>query len=112
MFAVIYRSYVLAEKEKRYQQAWHVVADFFVSHCGALGSCLHRAEDGLWVAYSRWPDKETRDQVWPGEGEINTHLPLAVKEAVLTLKSCVSPENSLPEIAMTVMDDLLLSEKN
>jgi hypothetical protein len=58
MFAVIYSAKVPIEREREYQQAWHRVAQYFIAECGALGSCLHKGEDGLWYAYSRWPDKK------------------------------------------------------
>lgn len=61
MFAVIYRAYMKPGLEMEYQQAWRKVATYFVEHRGALGSCLHQAEDGMWLAYSRWPDQATRD---------------------------------------------------
>lgn len=38
MFAVIYRSYLKSGTETMYQEAWHTVANYFIEHCGALGS--------------------------------------------------------------------------
>lgn len=58
MFAVIYRGYVKPNKEKEYRQLWHQIATYFVEKRGALGSCLHKTKEGLWLAYSRWPDKK------------------------------------------------------
>ena len=67
MFAVIYRGYLKSECDDKYKKAWRTVASYFVEYRGALGSCLHKTIDGMWVAYSRWPDKATRDASWPGE---------------------------------------------
>ena len=67
MFAVIYRGYLKSVDDKEvYRKAWHTVAAYFVAHRGALGSCLHKTEEGMWLAYSRWPDKATRDASWRG----------------------------------------------
>ena len=67
MFAVIYQGYVKPGCESQYKKAWHDVAKYFVEKRGAIGSCLHCTSEGLWLAYSRWPDKKTRDASWPGE---------------------------------------------
>lgn len=58
MFAAIYQGYIKPGRENEYQEAWNKVARYFIEQRGAIGSCLHRTSDGLWVAYSRWPDKE------------------------------------------------------
>ena len=64
MFAVIYRGYLKENCENQYRTAWKIVANYFIKNRGALGSSLHKAEDGMWLAYSRWPDKKTRDASW------------------------------------------------
>lgn len=106
LFAVIYQGYIKEGRETEYNQAWHVVATYFIEHRGSLGSSLHRAESGLWLAYSRWPDKATRDASWPGEGAPSSDLPERVRQAVLTIKECL--ESQLPELTMEVVDDLLI----
>ncbi|HVW99466.1 MAG TPA: hypothetical protein VHA52_03360 [Candidatus Babeliaceae bacterium] len=109
MFAVIYRSYLKPCKELEYQQAWRRVANYFLEKRGALGSCLHRTEDGMWVSYSRWPDKATRDRSWPGDDAPSQELPEEIRTAVLTLQACLDPDRKMPEIHLEVVDDLLLS---
>lgn len=101
MFAVIYQGYVLKDREADYQKAWNAVAQYFIEHRGALGSCLHRTSEGLWVAYSRWPDKKTRDASWPGD-----NLPPEIRKAVATLKDCLDQKRQLPDICMEIIDDL------
>jgi len=78
-----------------------------VKNCGALGSCLHKTEDGSWLAYSRWPDRATRDAAWPTDNCFKSALPAEVNQAILGLKDCLLPEPKFPEIAMEVIDDLL-----
>ena len=84
------------------------MARYFVEQRGAIGSCLHRTSDRLWLAYSRWPDKKTRDASWPGENAPSTELPPEIRKAVLTIKDCMDEERRLPDICMEVVDDLLL----
>lgn len=108
MFAVIYRGFVKPECEAEYQKLWHHIAEYFIQHCGAIGSCLHQAEDGMWLAYSRWPDKATRNAAWPGENtESKRSFPDDIQKAIIMLKEYLDPDRKLPEICMTVMDDLL-----
>src|ERR1700674_3741273 len=106
MFAVIYRGYIIAGLEEEYQELWSKIARYFVEHRGAIGSCLHRTSDGLWVAYSRWPDKATRDASWPGDHAPSEELPEDIRRAVLEIKNCIDKERILPEICLEVVEDL------
>ena len=108
MFAVIYRGYIKAGREADYKKYWHKVAGYFVAQRGALGSCLHQTEEGLWLAYSRWPDKATRDASWPGEQAPSAELPEDIREAIIVIQDCLDSTRKLPEICMEVIDDLLL----
>lgn len=109
MFAVIYQGYLKPGRENEYKEAWGQVARYFIECRGAIGSCLHKSSEGLWVAYSRWPDKKTRDNSWPGEKAPSEELPLEIRSAVLTIKDCLDSDRKIPEIGMEVIDDLLLS---
>lgn len=105
-FAVIYRGYLKPGREADYQKSWQIVARYFIEHRGAKGSCLHRTSDGLWVAYSRWPDRKTRDASWPGEEAPSNELPFQVQEAILTVQDCLDADRKLPDICMEVVEDL------
>ncbi len=109
MFAVIYQGYIKSGREFEYQEAWGKVARYFIEQRGALGSCLHRTSDGLWVAYSRWPDKKTRDNSWPGENAPSTELPLEIRNAVLIIKDCLDPDRKIQDLCMEVVEDLFLT---
>lgn len=109
MFAVIYQGYLKPGKENEYQDAWNKVAQYFIEYRGAIDSCLHRTSDGLWVAYSRWPDKKTQDNSWPGENAPSEELPLEIRNAVLTIKDCLDSDRKIPDLCMEVVNDLLLS---
>lgn len=107
-FAVIYRGYLLPGKEPEYRDAWQKVAKYFVEKCGALGSCLHRTSDDMWVAYSRWPNQQMRDAAWPGDKTSVVSLPPEIQHAVATLQSCLDPARKLPEICMEIVYDMLM----
>ncbi len=106
-FAVIYRIYLQPGKEKQYLENWPIVAGYFVSKCGALGSTLHQADDGMWVAYSLWPDRATRDAAWPKDGSsTNVSFPVEIKQAIANLKECSDPLRLLPEITMKTVQSI------
>ncbi|HEX4045258.1 MAG TPA: hypothetical protein VHZ76_06305 [Gammaproteobacteria bacterium] len=86
---------------------WNQIANYFVKYRGALGSCLHKTEEGYWLAYSRWPNKATRDASWPGENAPSDILPDEIKRAIVNIKNCMDPERKFPEICMEIVDDLL-----
>jgi len=111
MFAVIYQGYVKDGRDSAYQKAWNTVARYFIEKRGAIGSCLHRTPDGMWVAYSRWPDKKTRDASWPGEGAPSEELPNEIRQAILMIKDCLDEERKMPDICMEVVEDLLLKKQ-
>jgi len=108
MFAVIYRGFVNRGCEKQYILNWTKVANYFVQSRGALGSTLHKTEDGMWVAYSKWPSKEVRDNSWPQENQpINSEIPQEICEAILIMKDCLDKEKQLPEICMNVVETII-----
>lgn len=112
MFAVIYRFKLKPQQEKSYEQYWRTIVNYFVKHRGAIGCCLHKGEDGLWVAYSRWPDKATRDAAWPGEQEPDENLPIEIKETICQMQAIRQENQDLEqydELCLEVVDDLLLN---
>ncbi|WP_419418744.1 antibiotic biosynthesis monooxygenase family protein [Legionella sp. D16C41] len=107
MFAVIYRAFLKPGFEAEYQEAWRQVASYFVQYRGALGSCLHKTADGMWVAYSRWPDKATRDAAWPGDDAPSEILPSEIRDAIIKIQTCIDQTQKLADLNMEVVDDLL-----
>lgn len=111
MFAVIYKFKLKSAQEKQYQEHWHKIANFFIQSRGAIGSCLHKGEDGLWIAYSRWPDKATRDASWPGDDLPNNDFPEDIRHSIEIMQA-IKKENSgmnddYEEFCLTVVADLL-----
>jgi quinol monooxygenase YgiN len=58
-FAVVYRWRLVEGRERDFELAWARLTERLRAERGGLGSCLHRAEDGSFVAYARWPDRAT-----------------------------------------------------
>jgi heme-degrading monooxygenase HmoA len=56
-FAVIYRWKVKPGMEAQYQRGWQRVTERLKADRGALGSRLHKMDDGTWVAYAQWPSR-------------------------------------------------------
>ncbi|MCQ9132318.1 antibiotic biosynthesis monooxygenase family protein [Streptomyces hilarionis] len=94
MFAVIYRWRLHEGKEEQFAAGWHRVTRAMREQCGSYGSRLHRADDGTWVAYARWPDAATRE----GCPDVDPEGEAMMREAVA---------ESLPAIRCQVWDDLL-----
>jgi hypothetical protein len=59
-FAVLYRWKVRADASAAFIAAW-VTATAAFKTIGALGSRLHRSEDGDFYAYAEWPSREAWD---------------------------------------------------
>jgi hypothetical protein len=109
MVAFIYQAYLKSGCELEYQKLWHEVASYFINYRGALGSCLHKTADGLWLAYSRWPDKETRDASWPSENNpCSQELPEHIQNAIVAIKNCLNQDQKIPDLTLEVIDDLLV----
>ncbi len=106
-FAVIYRGYLKQGMEEEYKNYWNKIASFFIKFRGAIGSCLHKTEEGMWLAYSKWPSKEMRDNAWPEDESVNKSFPKEIKSAIIGLKQCLDPDRNLPEITMEVINDLM-----
>lgn len=113
MFAVIYKFRLKEHQEEPYQLHWQKVARFFIEQKGAIGSCLHKGKDNLWIAYSRWPDKATRDASWPGENLPIQDLPAEIAHSVLFMQTIQKENkdliNSFEEFCMTVVNDQLVN---
>jgi hypothetical protein len=106
MFAVIYQVYIKLGSEEKFRESWKQIARYFIEKRGALGSCLHRTSEGMWLAYSRWPDKATRDASWPKDDNApSIELPQEIRQAIITLKACIDEERKIPDILMEVVDD-------
>jgi hypothetical protein len=94
VFAVIYRWRLHPGREEQFVDGWNRVTRAILRSCGSYGSRLHRAGDGSWVAYARWPGEQTRKDCQHGETEGARLMGEAIAER-------------LPEITMELVSDLL-----
>ena len=107
MFSVIYRSWVLPDKEDEYKRLWQQLATYFISEHGALGASLDKTCEGYYLAYSRWPDQATRAASWPGDKDPFESLPTNIAQIITEMRSYIDKSRPFPEITMDVACDLL-----
>jgi quinol monooxygenase YgiN len=62
-FCVIYRWRLHPGKESQFREGWERATQTLMRRHGALGSRLHQADDGTWVAYAQWPNKTAWEQL-------------------------------------------------
>jgi hypothetical protein len=94
VFAVIYRWELEPGAEELFVDGWERVTRAIRRSCGSYGSRLHRADDGTWVGYARWPDAATRDRCRHDE-EVGRQM---MRQAIA---------RSFDEITMEIRCDLL-----
>ncbi|HYO63925.1 MAG TPA: antibiotic biosynthesis monooxygenase [Pyrinomonadaceae bacterium] len=101
MFVALYRWKLKEGFERRFQEGWRRRTAELYRRGGSLGSRLHRAEDGTWVAYAQWPSR----RAW----EDARGVPVEDAEASILMRESV--ETSYPETYMEVADDLLAERR-
>lgn len=101
MFCVVYQWKVKSGKEELFRQTWREITEAIFAQHGSLGSRLHQAEDGSFVAYAQWPSEES----WSHVDET-----VGVELARANQASCLESELSVV-FKLTVTDDLLKDSK-
>ena len=101
MFVVIYRWKIKPGMEEQFRTAWGKATCAIAMRYGALGSRLHRADDGTWLAYAQWPDRAQWEAMRAG--------PPADAEASAIMRDCIDDGDQypVPLFCMTVTDDYL-----
>jgi quinol monooxygenase YgiN len=101
MLIVIYRWKLKRGTEERFRDAWRRATEAISLRYGALGSRLHAAEDGSFVAYAQWPDKRHWEDMRKG--------PPADAQSLASMRECIdaSRDYGNPFLALTVTDDYL-----
>ena len=98
MIVYMYRWRIKKDKAAQFQENWEKVTVILREHCGSYGSRLHIADDGTYVGYAQWPDKDTRDKCKINQPELNAARTL-MKDAV---------EEMLPDICLEIKSDFLI----
>jgi len=97
--AVLYRWRIKPGCEEDFAAAWGRLTEMMRAERHALGSRLHRADDGTFVAYARWPSKAA----WSAaEAE-------PPKSAARALMAAAIAER-FPETHLEIIADLLSEE--
>lgn len=99
MIAVIYRWRVEEKDAAEFQRRWHEITEEIVKTYGGGGSRLHKAENGDWIAYARWPSKADRDRAFAEFSKRTTSTPQ--REGMAKL---------IEEVWLEITDDLLIPE--
>ena len=96
-FVAIYRWRVHPEKREQFQRAWFAVTQSIKADRGGLGSRLHQADDGTFVAYAQWPNRE----MWLAMSKLASVNPEASKQ----MREAI--EEILPSLYLDPISDLL-----
>lgn len=106
IFVMIYRGFIDPSKEDLYRKYWREIGTYFVKERGALGVALHKAENGTWVAISKWPSKAAYDALQTSNSESGSPLPPHIQESMNKIKECYSQQP--PDIiGATLIDEIL-----
>ena len=97
MFIAVYRWKLKEGREHSFREGWRRRTEEIYRRCGSLGSRLHRAEDGTWVAYAQWPDRRAWEAS-QGSAAVDAEASRMMRESI---------EVSHPPVLMEVVDDLL-----
>src|SRR5262245_13708359 len=100
-FAVIYRWRVAPDQEAAFIAAWGKLTELIAARRGGLGSRLHRAADGTFVAYAQWPSEEA----WRAAGERNKTEVLD-EAAVAAMRGAILER--FDEVRLTPLADMLV----
>jgi len=69
MDAVLYRWRIKPGMEEQFVDGCQRVTRAIRANCGSFGSRLHRAADGTWFGYARWPHAARGSACGQGESE-------------------------------------------
>lgn len=110
MIGIIYRSYIKKDYQEKYQNAWEIIADYFVQERGAIGSCLHKIDEGYFLAYSRWPNRKVREKSKIINLINDKNVPEKVRLAVKVIQNAKDTnKEKFNEIVMDLINDKLIN---
>jgi hypothetical protein len=101
MIVYLYRWRIKKDKEGQFEKNWSKVTLAFRELCGSYGSRLHIADNGDWVGYAQWPDRDTRENCKASTPEL--------VEARALMQECV--EQSFPALCLEIKKDFLIHKQ-
>lgn len=99
-FAVVYQWRVKLGMEAQFRSAWEELTAWHREQRGALGSRLHRTDNGTVVAYAQWPDRQS----W--ERSCSLHE----QDTELSRRLLESVEETWSPMFLTTLSDRLVPE--
>ncbi|MBL8152186.1 MAG: hypothetical protein JNN15_19865 [Blastocatellia bacterium] len=101
MYVVVYTWRLEEGKEELFRQGWRHITETIYKQCKSFGARLHKTDEGIWIAYTLWPDRESQisclkigfDRDPKGFGMIYDTI-----------------EEAYPVLHLTITDDLLKTE--
>jgi len=74
MFCVVYAFMVQSGCDEQFRQSWLAVTRWLYEHAGSLGSRLHRASTGEYIAYAQWGSRaQWEQQADRSDAELRQH---------------------------------------
>jgi hypothetical protein len=101
MFAVVYRWRVIAGREAQFEEGWKRGTERIAAEFGGWGSRLHKASDGVYVAYAQWPDIDAWNRA------METRMHHSDDEARQKYRDAIEPGSFETLFAGEVVADLL-----
>ncbi len=101
MFTVIYRWRVKTGQEQRFRDGWRQATLAIFDQYHSLGSRLHRADDGSFVAYAQWRSRSDWEDRQIGKP--------AADEAFAMMRE--SAEGKAEILCLEALDDLFKDER-
>jgi hypothetical protein len=95
--AVIYRWRAKPGMEAEFVRAWSEGTRAIHDRCASYGARLHKAADGTWVSYARWPSEAARRACFR-DNDFEADGFAAMRETIAEM---------LPEIVLEIVDDQL-----
>ncbi|MFZ6812868.1 antibiotic biosynthesis monooxygenase family protein [Undibacterium sp. Rencai35W] len=96
-FMVLYRWRLHPGSEAGFIEAWTRISELYLTQRGSLGSRLHKGDDGIWYSYAQWPSAAARDAAFAS----------ASLDAMAAAQMRVAIAESLPEVILAPVSDLL-----
>lgn len=98
MFVALYRWRLIQGREAHFTDAWSAVTKYYRDNYGAVGSRLHRGDDGVYYAYAVWPTPEDREKAFAADRS-------AIADHRKAMASAIA--ESFPETILDIVADHL-----
>ena len=84
--------------EDSFMEGWSRLTEAIRETRGGMGSRLHRSDNGWWVAYAQWPDRQTWEKSQTAQESPDIKASTLMTEAI---------EDQKPPILLEPIIDLL-----